>query len=623
KYRYFWSTHNITEEGEYTIGCGVRFENGVAIIVSNNNIYENGNGVTLINTLWAMIENNDILENLGTNYTKRTVMVWMYDPKTGEWKWVPVVFKFYSLIGTGITGKDVGALTIMDNNIQNNQEGIYLEGWYHGSDIFNCNITFDKDVFSAYYVDEYPHLQVELWGIVTNGAREETGIAEASCSWLVTTETTVKSTLKEFYESDQSHPYAHYHAYPMQIALAGSLTCMGGSRLTFQNVEYRAGCWVLIEDTGWVVYRSRIQIDANSETYIYSDFNTRGVPVVDMGEGWEYPSGFRADNPNYQFTFRVFSGAIFELKNSHIEYCGYEAYDESGAADITGRGLYLASNDVTIESCIFRNNYYGIIADGILLDVRDCRIEQSASGDFYLRKDARVNTINTTFDKSKVVFGDSPTELSILNVYWYVDISALAIDPSVSKLVDDVEVAVYDKSDYPAFATVTRTKTATRCTIRECKITKNGNTTYTPHTILAVWGEYDGAWHGYIGESKIGTNAITISLENSRPKVTITSPNNNAIVSGTVLLQGTAWDNVRVTNVTFRIGATGEWRPVACYYNWTFKKDTVQPTISWHYPLDTTTLNDGSYTIYVRASDSVDWSKEEEVNITSIMLRQL
>ncbi|MDI6709057.1 MAG: right-handed parallel beta-helix repeat-containing protein, partial [Candidatus Thermoplasmatota archaeon] len=34
KYRYFWSTHNITEEGEYTIGCGVRFENGVAIIVS-------------------------------------------------------------------------------------------------------------------------------------------------------------------------------------------------------------------------------------------------------------------------------------------------------------------------------------------------------------------------------------------------------------------------------------------------------------------------------------------------------------------------------------------------------------------------------------------------------------
>ncbi|MEA2053679.1 MAG: Ig-like domain-containing protein [Candidatus Thermoplasmatota archaeon] len=73
------------------------------------------------------------------------------------------------------------------------------------------------------------------------------------------------------------------------------------------------------------------------------------------------------------------------------------------------------------------------------------------------------------------------------------------------------------------------------------------------------------------------------------PTVTITHPSNNATVSGTVSIVGTASDDISVEKVEIKIDS-GNWI-------------TTTGNISWGYSWDTTTIANGNHTIYARSYD--------------------
>jgi len=84
----------------------------------------------------------------------------------------------------------------------------------------------------------------------------------------------------------------------------------------------------------------------------------------------------------------------------------------------------------------------------------------------------------------------------------------------------------------------------------------------------------------------------TAQPSNQSPTVSITSPLNNANVSGIVNVQGTASDpdgSSQLQMVEVKID-TGSW-------------SQANGTVSWSYSWDTTTISNGQHSIYARSYD--------------------
>lgn len=91
--------------------------------------------------------------------------------------------------------------------------------------------------------------------------------------------------------------------------------------------------------------------------------------------------------------------------------------------------------------------------------------------------------------------------------------------------------------------------------------------------------------------------------DNEKPTVIITSPSNNAELSGTVNIIGTASDSDgTIQNVQIRVDS-GSWL-------------TVSGTESWTYGWDTTAVSNGEHTIYARSHDGEDYSDVFSIAIT-------
>jgi len=108
----------------------------------------------------------------------------------------------------------------------------------------------------------------------------------------------------------------------------------------------------------------------------------------------------------------------------------------------------------------------------------------------------------------------------------------------------------------------------------------------------------DGQGHG-------STDTVSIwvtGVDDLPPTVSIASPPEGAIVSGTVDISGTASDETAVVSVKLKID-NGPWMTADGTANWTF---------SWN----TTTVVNGTYTITVMAADGNHTSQEMTVNLT-------
>ncbi|UCE36017.1 MAG: hypothetical protein JSW00_10685 [Thermoplasmata archaeon] len=127
------------------------------------------------------------------------------------------------------------------------------------------------------------------------------------------------------------------------------------------------------------------------------------------------------------------------------------------------------------------------------------------------------------------------------------------------------------------------------------------NTTTMDNGPYAIYARsYDG--FNYSIEQQVNIIVSNIATNNP-PTVSITSPYEGETVSDTIDIQGTAYDtDGTVEHVELRID-NGNWIE-------------VEGTTSWTYPLDTTTMDNGQYTIYVRSYDGLNYSTEQRVNIT-------
>jgi len=109
------------------------------------------------------------------------------------------------------------------------------------------------------------------------------------------------------------------------------------------------------------------------------------------------------------------------------------------------------------------------------------------------------------------------------------------------------------------------------------------STTATNGTHSLTVKAYDAA--GNVGTS----SAITVTVDNAAPTVSLTAPANGATVSGTTTLSATANDNVGVTSVEFYRGST------------LLSSDTTSP---YSYAWNTTGVTNGSYSLTAKAYDA-------------------
>lgn len=101
-----------------------------------------------------------------------------------------------------------------------------------------------------------------------------------------------------------------------------------------------------------------------------------------------------------------------------------------------------------------------------------------------------------------------------------------------------------------------------------------------------------------------GKKVYCIDSEANKPPVTtITYPSNDATISNSVNVQGTSFDSDGIVQkVQIKID-TGNWVDASGATSWTY---------SW----DTTTVSDGSHTIYGRSYDGIDYSTIASVTVT-------
>ena len=107
------------------------------------------------------------------------------------------------------------------------------------------------------------------------------------------------------------------------------------------------------------------------------------------------------------------------------------------------------------------------------------------------------------------------------------------------------------------------------------------------------------------GQGHSAIASVNISMKRSMdypPSVTISAPASGATVNGTVMINGSAWDDLKVDSVYIRIDA-GSWVKLPTTFLWTH---------SW----DTTKVANGVHTIYLKASDGTQSSPEVSINLT-------
>jgi len=114
---------------------------------------------------------------------------------------------------------------------------------------------------------------------------------------------------------------------------------------------------------------------------------------------------------------------------------------------------------------------------------------------------------------------------------------------------------------------------------------------------------------------------VTVEVFNNHPpSVSITSPEDGATVNGTVVINGTAIDedgDEQALNDTFnnRVEVRiddGNW--MTAIEDWMHVSNTT--VMAWTYTWNTTEIEDGDYTVDVRAYDGIEHSDIESITVT-------
>ena len=115
------------------------------------------------------------------------------------------------------------------------------------------------------------------------------------------------------------------------------------------------------------------------------------------------------------------------------------------------------------------------------------------------------------------------------------------------------------------------------------------------HTIYLKVKDDLGVWSDEVSSS-------VVVKDNARPMLYVLGPENGTLVSGTVEIFGTTWDDTTVTSIEYRIGS-GSWKIV--------KGDMKQWSVQW----DTTLVSNGNRSFTFRAYDGEVYSDEVKYHL--------
>jgi hypothetical protein len=143
--------------------------------------------------------------------------------------------------------------------------------------------------------------------------------------------------------------------------------------------------------------------------------------------------------------------------------------------------------------------------------------------------------------------------------------------------------------------------------VDELRLTENSSASILPQIVMdqenrlkVVWGDTrdypDGSAYEVYGKYRHNGSL------NNPPTIVITNPSQGELISGTVVIEGTAADSdSQVQRVDVRID-DGTWI-------------TAQGTESWSIPWDSTTVENGIHSIWARSYDGLDYSLELEISV--------
>jgi parallel beta-helix repeat protein len=124
------------------------------------------------------------------------------------------------------------------------------------------------------------------------------------------------------------------------IVLTGNLVVGFGGNLTFRNVTLMMNC------TSDGQYQIEVQNGGTMNTLDLDDDNTTTTDA----------SNITANNSNYEYKFRVRTGANFTMRNSELHECGYGPF-----LAVDNYGLFIQTDNAIIEYNLISQNYIGVI----------------------------------------------------------------------------------------------------------------------------------------------------------------------------------------------------------------------------------------------------------------------
>ncbi len=126
------------------------------------------------------------------------------------------------------------------------------------------------------------------------------------------------------------------------IILSGNLTVLNNATLTFRNVTLK------INSTSSQYYAIEVLAGAIFRILDIDNDNTTAADA----------SVIERNNLSNPYFFRVYDGSIFEMRNSELHGCGDATTVPKYA------GLYIETDNATIDHNLISNNYYGIVLYG-------------------------------------------------------------------------------------------------------------------------------------------------------------------------------------------------------------------------------------------------------------------
>jgi parallel beta-helix repeat protein len=126
------------------------------------------------------------------------------------------------------------------------------------------------------------------------------------------------------------------------IILNGNLTVYGGATLTFRNVTLK------MNSTSSQYYAIEI---LNGATFRIFDLDNDNTTTADA-------SVIERNNSSNPYFFRVYDGSVFEMRNSELHGCG------DATTVVKYAGLYIETDNATIDHNLISNNYMGIVLYG-------------------------------------------------------------------------------------------------------------------------------------------------------------------------------------------------------------------------------------------------------------------